>query len=860
MNIKTLDDLNDLVARVRKAQAEYANFSQEQVDIIFRHAALAASSARLPLAKMAVEETGMGVFEDKVIKNQFASEYIYHHYAADKTCGVIEEDPDAGIAKVACPIGVIAGIIPTTNPTSTAVFKSLITLKTRNAIIFSPHPRAKKCTCEAARIVRDAAVAAGAPADIIAWIDDPTIEISGALMKHDGINLILATGGPGMVGAAYSSGKPAIGVGAGNTSVIIDETCHLKMAVSSVLMSKTFDNGLICASEQSVIILDSVYDEACAEFTRRGAHIMTADEQAKLAAILIEKNRVNPAIVGQSAARIAEMAGFSVPEETKVLIAQISRVSLDEPFAREKLSPVLAMFRAMDFDEAVATAEAEIKLGGMGHTSVLYTNPANRDRIGKFGATMTTSRVLINMPSSQGAIGDMYNFALAPSLTLGCGSWGGNAISENVGPKHLLNVKTVAMRRENMLWFRVPPKVYFKQNATQDGLSDLKGRKRAFIVTDRFLYDSGTAEHVVRVLEGVGIECKCFANVKSDPDLATIYQGLDIMNGFKPDTIVALGGGSPMDAAKIMRLMYEQPMAQFSELALRFMDIRKRINTFPIATKTLFVAIPTTSGTGSEVSPFAVVTDEKTGIKYPIADYSLTPDMAIIDPDYVMNLPKGLTACSGYDAIVHATEAIASVYATEFTNGLALEALRLLFKYLPAAYNEGAANPKAREKVHYAATMAGMAFGNAFLGIAHSMGHKLGAAFRLPHGMAVALLNSEVIRYNAVDAPRKQASFPQYKYPVCKDRYARIADHLGLGGSTPDEKVENYVRALEEMKKTLNLPLSIKDAGVKEEDFNRELHDMSMMAFDDQCTGANPRYPLVTELEELYREAWEGIK
>lgn len=859
MTVKTVEDLNTLVDRVRAAQKTYAEFSQEQVDIIFRHAAQAANEQRIALAKLAVQETGMGVFEDKVIKNHFASEFIYNKYIDEKTCGVIEEDDDAGIIKIAEPIGVLAGIIPTTNPTSTAIFKSLIALKTRNAIIFSPHPRAKKCTVETARIILDAAVAAGAPADIIGWIDEPTVELSSALMQHPGVNLILATGGPGMVKAAYSSGKPAIGVGAGNTPAVIDETSHLKMAVNSILLSKSFDNGMICASEQSVIIVKDVYEAAKKEFTLRGAYILNEVERKKVAGAIMKNGKLNAAIVGQKAADIAAMAGLTVPAETKILIGEIDAVSAAEPFAHEKLSPVLAMFKARDFDDACRIAREEIELEGMGHTAVLYTADTNHDRIGAFGDMMHTGRVLVNMPSSQGAIGDIYNFRLEPSLTLGCGSWGGNAISENVGVKHLVNVKTVARRRENMLWFQVPSRIYFKQNAITEGLKDLAGKKRAFIVTDTFLYDNGYVTKVTKTLDKLGIQSEIFADVKPDPDLETIYKGLDILNVFKPDVIIALGGGSPMDAAKIMWLMYEQPLAKFSDLAMRFMDIRKRIYKFPqLGKKAFFVAIPTTSGTGSEVTPFAVVTDEKTGAKYPIADYELTPDMAIIDPDMVMHMPKTLTAFSGIDALVHAIEAYVSVMATDYTNGLCLEAIRIIFKYLPQAYTEGAANPKAREKMAYASTMAGMAFANAFLGICHSMAHKLGSAFHVPHGLANALLISDVIRFNAVEAPTKQAAFPQYKYPLAIERYARIADYLGLGGKTPAQKVEKLIEAVEDLKKKIDIPANLKDAGVDEKAFMDTLDELSEMAFDDQCTGGNPRYPLVKEIAELYKKAYYG--
>ena len=859
MTVKTVEDLNTLVDRVRAAQKTYAEFSQEQVDIIFRHAAQAANEQRITLANLAVQETGMGVFEDKVIKNHFASEFIYNKYIDEKTCGVIEEDDDAGIIKIAEPIGVLAGIIPTTNPTSTAIFKSLIALKTRNAIIFSPHPRAKKCTVETARIILDAAVAAGAPADIIGWIDEPTVELSSALMQHPGVNLILATGGPGMVKAAYSSGKPAIGVGAGNTPAVIDETSHLKMAVNSILLSKSFDNGMICASEQSVIIVKDVYEAAKKEFTLRGAYILNEVERKKVAGTIMKNGKLNAAIVGQKAADIAAMAGLTVPAETKILIGEIDAVSAAEPFAHEKLSPVLAMFKARDFDDACRIAREEIELEGMGHTAVLYTADTNHDRIGAFGDMMHTGRVLVNMPASQGAIGDIYNFRLEPSLTLGCGSWGGNAISENVGVKHLVNVKTVARRRENMLWFQVPSRIYFKQNAITEGLKDLAGKKRAFVVTDTFLYDNGYVTKVTKTLDKLGIQSEVFADVKPDPDLETIYKGLDILNVFKPDVIIALGGGSPMDAAKIMWLMYEQPLAKFSDLAMRFMDIRKRIYKFPqLGKKAFFVAIPTTSGTGSEVTPFAVVTDEKTGAKYPIADYELTPDMAIIDPDMVMHMPKTLTAFSGIDALVHAIEAYVSVMATDYTNGLCLEAIRIIFKYLPQAYAEGAANPKAREKMAYASTMAGMAFANAFLGICHSMAHKLGSAFHVPHGLANALLISDVIRFNAVEAPTKQAAFPQYKYPLAIERYARIADYLGLGGKTPAGKVEKLIEAVEDLKKKIDIPANLKDAGVDEKAFMDTLDELSEMAFDDQCTGGNPRYPLVKEIAELYKKAYYG--
>lgn len=859
MIVKTIEDLNELIKNVRIAQKEFATFSQEHVDLIFRHAAQAANENRITLAKMAVEETGMGIFEDKVIKNHFAAEFIYNKYVHDKTCGIIEEDEDAGIIKIAEPIGIIAGVVPTTNPTSTAIFKSLITLKTRNAIIFSPHPRAKKSTIEAARIILDAAVAAGAPKNIIGWIDEPSVELSAALMQHPDINLTLATGGPAMVKAAYSSGKPAIGVGAGNTPAIIDETCHLKMAVNSVLLSKSFDNGMICASEQSVIVVENVYEEVKKEFALRGAHILTASEKEKVSNIIMKNGRVDPAIVGQPAFKIAQMAGLQLPESTKVLIGEIKKIAHDEPFAHEKLSPVLAMLKAKNFDDALRIAQEQIELEGMGHTAVLYTDQLNQDRIHQYGKLMKTGRVLVNMPASQGAIGDIYNFRLEPSLTLGCGSWGGNAISENVGVKHLLNVKTVAQRRENMLWFQIPNKIYFKQNAISEAFKDLEGKKRAFIITDAFLFEAGYVAKVTHVLEKIGISCETFSDVKPDPDLSTIYRGLDILNSFKPDVIIAVGGGSPIDAAKIMWLMYEQPNIKFSDLAMRFMDIRKRIYKFPeMGKKAYFVAVPTTSGTGSEVTPFAVVTDDKTGAKYPIADYALTPNMAVIDLDFVKDMPKKLTAFSGIDALVHAIEAYVSVMATDYTNGLALEAIRIIFKYLPTAYTEGSNNLKAREKMAYASTMAGMAFANAFLGVCHSMAHKLGSKFHVPHGLANALLLNEVIRFNAVDAPTKQAAFPQYKYPNTIDRYARIADYLGLGGKTGPEKVEKLIKAIEDLKKKCDIPASIKEAGVDEKDFLKELSDLSIQAFDDQCTGVNPRYPLVKEIEEMYKNAYYG--
>ncbi len=850
--------LEEMIAAVKASQLAYARYDQGQVDAIFRAAAIAANGARIELAKSATAETGMGIVEDKVIKNHFASEFIYNKYKDAKTCGEIEFDASFGIRRIAEPVGIIAGVVPTTNPTSTTIFKALIALKTRNAIISSPHPRAKRCTAEAARLMEAAAVAAGAPAGLIACIAEPTVELSNALMQHPDIALVLATGGPGMVKAAYSSGKPAIGVGAGNTPAVIDETACIKTAVNSILISKTFDNGVICASEQSVIVVDAAYKEVCREFTLRGAYMLNAREKAAVGATIVKDGKLNAAIVGQSAATIAELAGIKVPADTKVLIGEAKTVGVDEPFAFEKLSPVLALYREAGFEQAVERAVELVRFGGIGHTSALYTDPRNQSRIAYFGQEMKTGRVLVNMPSSQGAIGDVYNFKLEPSLTLGCGSWGGNSISENVGVKHLMNIKTVAERRENMLWYKVPPKIYFKYGCLPVALRDLEDRKRAFVVTDKPLYDLGMSERVTGVLEEMGLDCEVFYDVKPDPDLTTIRKGLKRMNSFQPDVIIALGGGSPMDAAKIMWLMYESPETRFEDLAMRFMDIEKRICAFPaLGKKAEMVAIPTTSGTGSEVTPFAVVTDDATGAKYPIADYALTPGMAIVDPELVMGMPKSLTAYSGIDALTHAIEAMVSVVSTEFTNAQALEAIRLLFKYLPQAYANGA-DIKAREKVHYAATLAGMAFANAFLGICHSMAHKLGAAFHLPHGLANAMLINEVIRFNATDNPLKQAAFAQYTYPSAKDRYARIADYLGLGGKTHDDKVQRLTQAISGLKQELEIPATIREAGVPEKDFEAALDRLAEDAFDDQCTGANPRYPLIREIKGLYQAAYQG--
>lgn len=856
--VNDIASLKKQLELTRKAQEKFSTYTQAQVDEIFRQSAIAANNARITLAKMAHEETGMGIVEDKVIKNHFASEYIYNKYKDEKTCGVIEEDHSFGLYKIAEPIGVIAAVIPTTNPTSTAIFKILLALKTRNGIILSPHPRAKKSTIFTAKLILDAAIKAGAPKEIVGWIDEPSLELSQMVMAES--DLILATGGPGMVKAAYSSGKPAIGVGAGNTPAIIDETAHIKMAVNSILLSKSFDNGVICASEQSIIAIDDVYKEVKQEFLARGGYVLSKSETDKMRKVILIEGKLNSKIVGQSAFKIAAMAGITVPEATKVLIGEVNSVELSEPFAHEKLSPILGMYSAKDFDEALVKADALVKLGGFGHTSVLYTDQVrNQDRVQKFGQMMKTGRTIINMPSSQGAIGDIYNFKLAPSLTLGCGSWGGNSISENVGVKHLLNIKNVAERRENMLWFRVPHKIYFKYGALGVALPELKtmDKKRVFIVTDHMLYKLGFVDKVTQKLDLLGISYKVFFDVEPDPTIATAYKGAQEMAQYEPDAILALGGGSPMDAAKIMWVLYEHPEVRFEDLAMRFMDIRKRVYPFPkLRNKAIMVAVPTSAGTGSEVTPFAVITDEKTGQKYPLADYELTPDMAIVDAELMMSMPKSLTSASGIDALTHAIEAYVSVLASEFTNGMALEAIRLIFKYLPIAYSEGTTNIKAREKMAHASSMAGMAFANAFLGICHSMAHKLGAAHHIPHGVANGLLIESVIRYNAVDNPRKQATFPQYKYPNAKWRYAQIADYLNLGGINEDEKVANLIAAIAKLKATVDIPKSIKACGISETKFYESLEKMSMEAFDDQCTGANPRYPLIEEIKALYVESY----
>lgn len=860
MSVSTLEQLDALVARVKQAQAVFAEFSQQQVDAIFRSAALAAADARIPLARMAVEETGMGVMEDKVIKNHFASEYIYNKYKDEKTCGVLSEDDSFGTITIAEPIGILCGIVPTTNPTSTAIFKALIALKTRNAIIFSPHPRARRSTCEAARLVLEAAVAAGAPQDIIGWIDEPSVELSNALMQHPDINLILATGGPGMVRAAYSSGKPAIGVGAGNTPAVIDETADIKRAVASILMSKTFDNGVVCASEQSVIVVDSIYEAVRERFARHGGYILSAQETAAVAGVILNRGNLNAAIVGQSAVKIAAMAGISVPADTKVLIGEVSDLSNDEAFAHEKLSPTLAMYRARDFADACDKAAALVALGGIGHTSALYTDQdLQGERIRTFGDKMKTARILINTPSSHGGIGDLYNFSLAPSLTLGCGSWGGNSISENVGPKHLINKKTVAKRAENMLWHKLPKSIYFRRGCLPVALEDLAGKKRCLIVTGQYLFEHGFVDEPIRLLKKMGLEVEVFFEVPADPTLAIVRKGADLAHAFQPDVIMALGGGSPMDAAKIIWVMYEHPEVHFADLALRFMDIRKRIYQFPkLGGKAMLVAVPTTSGTGSEVTPFAVVTDEVTGVKYPIADYELTPHMAIVDANLVMDMPKSLTAFGGIDAVTHALEAYVSVMANEYSDPQALQALKLLKDYLPSAYLNGARDPKAREQVHNAATIAGIAFANAFLGVCHSMAHKLGAEFGLAHGLANALLISNVIRYNAADIPTKQTAFSQYDRPKSVARYAEIARHLGLEAERDHQRVEKLVQWVDELKQTLNIPMSIQAAGVSEADFLAKVDKLAEAAFDDQCTGANPRYPLISELKQLLLDSYYG--
>ena len=860
--IDSVEALQERMTLMRKAQREFAKFTQEQVDHIFFEAAMAANKARIPLAKMAVEETGMGVMEDKVIKNHYASEYIYHAYRNTKTVGVLEEDPAFGIKKIAEPIGLVAAVIPTTNPTSTAIFKALLCLKTRNAILISPHPRAKKCTAEAARIVYEAAVKAGAPEGIIGCIEFPSLELTGELMHE--ADIILATGGPGMVHAAYSSGKPALGVGAGNTPVIIDETADIKLAVSSIIHSKTFDNGMICASEQSVTVLDSVYDEVRAEFARRGCYFLKGDELDQVRHTILINGALNAKIVGQSAHTIASLAGVDVPEETKILIGEVESVELSEEFAHEKLSPVLAMYHAKDFNEALDKAEKLVCDGGHGHTASLYIHPAQKEKIMKHAERMEACRIVINTPSSFGGIGDLYNFKMAPSLTLGCGTWGGNSVSENVGVKHLLNVKTVAERRENMLWFRAPQKVYFKKGCMPvalDELGTVMGKKKCFIVTDTFLYKNGYVAPIEEKLDQLGIQHTCFYDVAPDPNLSSALKGAQAMRLFEPDCIIALGGGSAMDAGKIMWVMYEHPEVDFLDMAMRFMDIRKRVYTFPkMGEKAYFVAIPTSSGTGSEVTPFAVITDDRTGTKYPLADYELLPNMAIVDADNMMNQPRGLTSASGVDVLTHGLEAYASMMATDYTDGLALKSMKNVFDYLPRAYEYGAADPEARQKMADASCMAGMAFANAFLGVCHSMAHKLGAYHHLPHGVANALMICHVLRYNAAEVPAKMGTFPQYDHPHTLARYAECARFCGVCGKDDEETLDLFIDKIEELKAKVGIKKSIAEYGISEETFMSTLDQMVEDAFDDQCTGANPRYPLLKEIKAMYLKAYYGEK
>ena len=858
--IDNVESLERALARVRKAQEIFGTYSQEQVDKIFAAAAIAANQARIPLAEMAVEETGMGIVEDKVIKNHYAAEYIYNAYRYTKTCGVIEENKAYGIKKLAEPIGVIAAVIPTTNPTSTVIFKTLIALKTRNGIIISPHPRAKNSSIQAAKIILDAAVKAGAPEGIIDWIDAPSLDLTNMVMKE--ADTILATGGPGMVKAAYSSGKPAIGVGAGNVPAIIDDSADILLAVNSIIHSKTFDNGMICASEQSVIILNSIYDKVKQEFIDRGCYVLNSEETEKVRKTIIINGALNSKIVGQKAHKIAELAGVEVPENTKILIGEVESVDLSEEFAHEKLSPVLAMYRANSFDEAVEKAEQLIEDGGLGHTASLYVNThTGTEKIEKFSHKMKTARILINTPSSQGGIGDLYNFKLTPSLTLGCGSWGGNSVSENVGVKHLLNIKTIAERRENMLWFRAPEKVYIKKGCLPVALDELKNvmdKKKVFIVTDEFLFTHGYTKPITNKLEELGITYTTFSDVQPDPTLASAKEGAKLMDSFKPDCIIAIGGGSAMDAGKIMWVLYEHPEIDFMDMAMRFSDIRKRVYTFPkMGEKAYFIAVPTSSGTGSEVTPFAVITDEKTGIKYPLADYELMPKMAIVDTDMMMDAPKGLTSASGIDAVTHCLEAYASMMATEYTDGLALRSIKTIFEYLPTAYENGQ-DVVAREKMANAATMAGMAFANAFLGVCHSMAHKLGAFFHIPHGIANALMIDLVLRFNASETPVKMGTFPQYSYPHTLRRYAEVAENLGLGGNSDEEKLENLIKAIDELKEKIGIKKTIRDYGVNEQEFLSKLDEMSKQAFDDQCTGANPRYPLIEEIKQMYLEAYYG--
>ncbi|MBR4192814.1 MAG: bifunctional acetaldehyde-CoA/alcohol dehydrogenase [Oscillospiraceae bacterium] len=859
--VDSVEALKEAIARVRAAQQRFASYTQEQVDAIFLAAATAANQARIPLARQAVAETGMGVVEDKVIKNHYAAEYIYNHYRGVKTCGVIAEDKAYGLKTIAEPVGLVGAVIPTTNPTSTAIFKTLLALKTRNGMIISPHPRAKACTAAAAKIVLEAAVKAGAPEGIIAWIDVPSLEMTNLLMKE--ADVILATGGPGMVKAAYSSGKPALGVGAGNTPAIIDDTADIVMAVSSIIHSKTFDNGMICASEQSVIVLDGVYEQVKAEFAARGCYFLDAGETEKVRKTILINGALNAKIVGQKAAKIAALAGLTVPESAKILIGEVQSVELSEEFAHEKLSPVLAMYRASDIQDAFTKAEQLIADGGYGHTSSIYLNvKTEQAKLEEFSARMKTCRILVNTPSSHGGLGDLYNFKLTPSLTLGCGSWGGNSVSENVGCKHLLNIKTVAERRENMLWFRAPEKVYLKKGCLPVALDELKTvmhKKRCFVVTDRFLYENGHTKPITDKLDEMGIVHTCFFDVAPDPTLASAKAGAEQMKIFKPDCIIALGGGSAMDAGKIMWVLYEHPEVDFMDMAMRFIDIRKRVYTFPkMGEKAYFIAVPTSAGTGSEVTPFAVITDEKTGVKYPLADYELLPKMAIIDTDFHMTAPRGLTASSGIDAVTHALEAYASMMATQYTDSLAIQALKDIFAYLPRAYDNGQTDVEAREKMANAATMAGMAFANAFLGVCHSMAHKLGAFHHLPHGVANALLICQVLRFNASEVPTKMGTFPQYDHPHTLRRYAEVAETLGFGGKDDRESLENLIAAVKALEERVGIKKTIRDYGIDEQDFLNRMDAMVEQAFDDQCTGANPRYPLMSELKQMYLNAYYG--
>ena len=858
--VDNIDNLSIKMKELKEAQREFATYSQEQVDKIFYEVAMAANKERFSLAKMAVEETGMGVLEDKVIKNHYAAEYIYNAYKDTKTCGVIEEDDIFGIKKIAEPIGVIAAVIPTTNPTSTAIFKILLALKTRNAIIISPHPRAKDCTNYTAKFLLEAAVKAGAPKNIIGWIDVPSLELTNEVMHE--ADIILATGGPGMVKSAYSSGKPAIGVGAGNTPVIIDETADIKMAVNSIIHSKTFDNGMICASEQSVTVMESIYNEVKKEFAFRGCYFLKKDELDKVRKTIIIGGSLNAKIVGQPAYKIAEMAGVSVPENTKILIGEVESVDISEEFAHEKLSPVLAMYKAKTFNEAVAKAERLVADGGYGHTSGIYIDVNEKEKLNIHQNAMKTCRILVNTPASHGGLGDLYNFKLTPSLTLGCGSWGGNSVSENVGVKHLINIKTVAQRRENMLWLRTPEKVYFKRGCLPvalDELGSVMHKKRAFIVTDTFLYKNGYTDVITNKLDEMGIRYSCFFDVTPDPTLQCAREGVKAMTAFEPDVIIALGGGSAMDAAKIMWVMYEHPEVNFEDMAMDFMDIRKRVYKFPkMGEKAYFVAIPTSSGTGSEVTPFAIITDADTGIKWPIADYEILPNMAIVDVNNMMDQPKGLTAASGIDVLTHALEAYVSIMATDYTDGLALRAMKLVFDYLPSAYENGSADPIAREKMADASCLAGMAFANAFLGVNHSMAHKLGAFHHIAHGLANAVILTRVMRYNASDVPTKMGTFPQYEYPKAKARYVEAAKYCGVTGKNDDEIFENFIKKIEELKKLIGVKETIALYGVEEKYFLDTLDEMSEQAFNDQCTAANPRYPLISEIKELYLDAYYG--